>query len=309
MLAMKIKSIPEPTNGDVIVYPEVAQTWLAQHNYEHQRAIRSYHVTTLTKEMMCDRFRQKTQINFCRLGDTYALTNGQHTLSAIVASGRPQLLNVVVLDVESAQQIADDFSRHDTHLTRQLSTSLVAHEMDKYFGVTRTALDKMSAATLFYSYMVGDSPARATAQISHDEKLVTLKKYGELARSVINIAPISVKGMKSFAARKTTLAPMMVVYNYSPSICEEFYGGMFLDDGLKKGDARKALLNFFRETRTTGGGSGTLKSDKKAHPDHMLVKAQAIAFNAFVSRKDIIYLRPLAEDKTVEFKNIGVFSC
>lgn len=293
----------------MVVSPEVAGTWLANHNYEHQRQVRPTHVKTLTKEMQEGRFRQKTQVNFCRLNDVYALTNGQHTLNAIVQSGCAQLLNVVVLDVDNTDQIADDFARHDTHLTRRISDSLVAHEMDKYFGVTRTMLNQMTAGAMFYAYMNGEITQRSAHNLSHDAKLIMLKKHGELARDAMQTLPSLTKSQSIVATRKTTVAAMMIVYKYSPSMCVEFYGGMFLDDGLRRGDPRKTLLTYFRETKTAGGASNTMSEAKRAVADHMLVKAQALAFNAFAARKDLLIIRPNFESKTVEFKNIGVFSC
>ena len=292
-----------PQDGYQIVPPQLARYWLDSFNYEHQRKIRPYHVNALADEMKQGRFRKKTQINFCELDGRYFLTNGQHTLSAIVSSCVPCELSVVVLHCKSMSEVADDFTRHDTHLTRQLHDSMVAHEIDKELGVTKTELKWIAAACIFYMYMIGELKTKSKVQISNDIKLQAILQYGEKARDAFRCYINPEVSAKTYLTRKTTLACALHVYLYDASLCEDFYGKMAEDDGLKLGDPRKTLLEFLRESRLQG--SGAVNAGRKVYLDHHLIKAQSVAFNYYVSRKPLKLIRVDRDAKTAIFKGPG----
>lgn len=292
-----------PRDGYFYVSPGVARDWLANYNYEHQRNIRPAHVANLRKEIESGRFRQKTQINFCSMDGHYFLTNGQHTLSAIAGSGNSVLLSVIVLQVADKSEIADDFSRHDTHLTRQISDSLVAHEIDKHFGITRTEMNIVSAACMQYAYMVGEIPLRAHGGFSNDEKLAITRRHGWLAVKCVKL--LCCAGGRSYLTRKTTVAACMITMNSCPDICAEFFMGIAKDDGLKQGDPRKTILNAFLNT-VSGSVSGVrVAKDRKS--DHEFVKMIAVAWNAFVSRKSLSLIRINFDSREVTFDKCGTF--
>ena len=293
-----------PQDGYKIVTPQLAQYWLGEFNYEHQRRLRQWHVDTLAGEMAFGRFRKRTQINFCEVNGDFFLTNGQHTLNAIVKSQAPCELSVIVLSCANMTEVANDFSRHDTHLTRQMSDSLVAHEIDLLLGVTKTELNMISAACFYYMYMKREIRTKSKSQISHDAKLDSVMKYGELAKNALFTLQEPGKKGVSFLCRRTTLSCAMFLYNQEPSLCEDFYGEISKDDGLKRSDPRKTLLEWLRQTITHGGGYESISS-KKTTPDHILVKAQATAFNAYIERRELKIIRTDRDAKTATFKGIG----
>ena len=295
----------QPCDGYQVVTSEGARYWLSHFNYDKQRKIRPAHVSQLALEMQEGRFREKTQVNFCKLDDTFHLTNGQHTLSAIVQSGVSCLLSVVVLEVEDEEQIADDFTRHDTHLTRTMSDSLIAHNMHDWLGVSRTDLGYIASACVYRLFMEGRIQTRAQQQVSHDVKLNAVREYGSSGTYALRLFDGRIRDM-NFLRRKTTLAPAMIAWDHDPILCGNFYGVMAEDDGLRRKDPRKTLLDFLRMT-TTLGGAFTAAAGKKPMPDHMLVKAQALAWNAFVDDRELSFLRPDRQAKTVTFRRIGTY--
>ncbi len=296
-----------PADGYQVITPEIAQQWLASWNYEHQRPIRSYHVANLAQEIVQGRFRDKTQINFCRLGEEFFLTNGQHTLSAIIKAQQPVLLSVIVFDVNSKHQIADDFTRHDTHLTRQLAVSLIAHEFNKTLEVTATELNWITAAVNYYAWMIGEAPLKSNTQMTNDVKLNQVVKYGELARSALRTYHEPNAKRKDYMVKRTTLSCAMHVYNWNPDACESFYGEISHDNGLLIGDPRKTLLDYMRETRSHSGGN--LSTVKKTVPDHYLIKANAQAFNAFINRRQLKIIRVSPEAQAALFDGPGALKC
>jgi hypothetical protein len=303
----KMSIIHLPIDGYQVITPEIAQQWLASWNYEHQRPIRAYHVNNLAQEILQGRFREKTQINFCQLGGEFYLTNGQHTLSAIIKAQLPVLLSVIVLDVHSKQQIADDFTRHDTHLTRQLAVSLVAHEINKTLEVTATELNWIAAAVNYYAWMIKASSLKSSTQMTNDVKLNQILKYGALARDALRTYHEPNAKRRDYMVKRTTLACAMHVYNWNPDACALFYGEISRDNGLLIGDPRKTLLDYMRETRSNGGGS--ISTVKKSVPDHYYPKAHAQAFNAFVNRKQLKIIRVNIDATEAVFNGPGAVRC
>jgi hypothetical protein len=299
---LDMQSMPE--EGVYIVTPFDAAHWLEVANYEHQRPIRQWHVSNLKKEIDAGRFRKKTQVSFCRLNDKYMLINGQHTLTAIKTSGVPCLLSVVIHDVSTMEEVADLYAQEDTHLTRRFADSLVAHEEHIRLGITITEMSWVAAACAYFAFMVGELDSKGASAITHTEKHLLTRKYGELAVSALRLV-VNPSGHKNnYANRKTTLGPMMFVFRNDPNLCENFWGEMFKDDGLRVGDPRKTLLGIFRDSTTIGGRSGAL-GVKRTFADHHLVKAQAVAFNAFVDRRQLKLIKYSHDDRTVEFKGVG----
>lgn len=291
-----------PVEGFYEVGPQLAAFWLSNFGYQHQRPIRSYHVTSLAAEMVASRFRQRTQVNFCFLDGRYHLTNGQHTLSAIVKSGITQTLCVVVLQVSTEREIADDFSRHDTHLTRRLGDSLVAHEVHKDFGCSLTDLNLISAGSAYYAYATKEINNRSSLTLTHDQKLAIILRHRDLSMAALRI--IADHKNKGFLTRKTTFASIMFCLSGQREMAEEFWSVLVADDGLRRGDPRKTLLDWLREVTTIGGSTGA-RSATRALPDHVLVKGIAAAWNAFANRRDLVLIRPKTEGGEATFDMVG----
>jgi hypothetical protein len=298
-----------PVEGVQTVSPKQALMWFDAFRYEHQRKIRNYHVNTLAHEMSRGRFLDKTSIHFCVVTSgphkEYALVNGQHTLQAIIKSDRPANLMVIVNQCETWAEVADQFARHDTHLTRQLTDSLAAHEVDSHFGITKTELKWITAATLYYAYIIDAIPHKAAARISHDSKLNLVMDHGESFRPCLSIVSGFKGAANAWATRKTTFAAMRIMYEYDPTTATLFWRGILEDDGLKKGDPRKALLRMFQSTGTAGGGADL---SRRSINDSQWMKAISLAWNAYAEHRSIAFLKvPLQSVKTVSFTGIGAF--
>jgi hypothetical protein len=292
-----------PTDGDYLVTAEMASHWLSALNYVYQRVIRSYHVTALANEMKNGRFRVRTQINFCQTPDqAFHLVNGQHTLAAIVKSGIGQTLSVVITQCKNMREVADDFARYDTHLTRQISDSLYAHEVDKHFGLTKSELKWVTAASMYYSYMIGDTKSKtAKTVLSNDEKLKLVMLHGADISAALKV----INGhYKYYLVRKSTVSCMAITRKYDNKISEDFWLKMAEYDGLRARDPRKHLLEFLKSTGIPGGNKDKIS---KTFPDHIFVKNIAIAWKAYIEQREITLFRPDHDAKTVEFKNIGIF--
>jgi len=291
-------TITAPKEGIYMVDKQLSSVWLSNFNYEHQRPMRSAHMRGLARMMEEGKFRQKTQIAFVEFAGRHHLTNGQHTLSAIVASGRSQMLDVVVSRAATAEELADDYARHDTHLTRRFADSLVAHECDKALGVNRTQLGWMVAAIQYYAYITGVRSTDSTTQLTHDEKLSLLREYGDLAKSAIDLF----EGFQNntWMTRKSTIAPAMFVYQHQPEMASKFWRTFARDDGLRIGDPRKTLRDWLRDS-VTQGASGSRLGLKSFE----LTKGIAACWNAWVDDRTLRFVRIDRDAQTVSFLRCG----
>jgi len=286
-----------------IVTPELATAWLASYHYAGQRQFKDWHRNNLARMMREGCFRPKTQIAFVRVRDRFYLTNGQHTLSAIVTSGLSQELSIVINVGADLNDVADDFSRHDTHLTRRFGDSLVAHGVHESLGVPITALHAITAACSFYALITGETNTKA-ANLTHDDKLAIVNRHGELGVEAWNL--FEGRQNKTYLTRKTTLASAMVCLSGHDS-AREFWIPLAMDDGLRQGDPRKTLLDWLRSRTTPGGSYGKIANPGKIATDHELVKACASAWNSWVAGKELKIIRVNFEATDATFDNIGSY--
>ena len=306
MLAqMKSDSVWQPKEGFILVTPQMASRWRVEHHYDGQRVFKQWHCKNLADMMRAGLFRPKTQIAFVRLGDKLFMTNGQHTLAAIELSGVPQLLSVVINDANSEQEVADDFARHDTHLTRQFADSLVAHDVHSDLGVTSTALNSIAAACIFYEQMLGQMTVRGAQMITHDEKLRIVRKHGELG--VIAWRFFEGAYTKKYLIRRTTLAPAMACAAETLDMAEAFWVAIARDDGLRAADPRKTLLEWLRIRSTVGGRYGNVNASGQVASEHELVKGISVAWNAWVRGDDLKMIKVNFDAPTATFANVGTF--
>lgn len=283
--------IRDPSEAIQIVTPITALHWLENYNYDRQRRLRPLHVKALAREIVEGRFRDKTQISFCRLKKAYYLVNGQHTLSAIHMANVPTRLSVTVTEVASEEHVADEFTRHDTHLTRSASDALYAHRVDEELGVTATELQRITAAAVAYSYMIGEISTNQTTSIPHDVKLAMVRSRGPAIRDALRAIgwPLFRKN-SGWSYRKSLLATIAITHYFQPDISVEFWGAIAADDGLAANDPRKVLLKKYEQSTMHSGVIGRRSGGEIIHESH-IPKLAAAAWNAFVGRRPLTFLK------------------
>lgn len=293
-----------PTEGIQMVTPEMAFYWLENCVYPGQRPVRDWQVRSLAKEMEQGRFTQKTMIHFCTLDHHSYLVNGQHTLSAMVRSGCSNLLTVIVTPCTDPEQVADIYARHDTHLTRRIHDSLVAHGIGAEFGVSSTQLNFMTAAIMLYAYMTQEISIFSATRVTNDEKLVLIRKHGaDFVRALAVLDGFCGQRYR-FMQGKPCLCAVRITLDYDAEIATDFWRTMLADDGLRAGDPRKALLTFLTNSRF--GGSPVL-GKRTLTPAHFL-KGISYGWNAFMRNEELAFIKILNRKFTeVEFQGIGKF--
>ncbi len=268
------------------VTPQMAEAWLKQNRYERQRNVRPRHVEFLAEEMRRGNFRQGTQIHFAEHEGCLHLVNGQHTLSAIVKSGIPQVLDIC--QTEEDPSIA--YYRHDNGLKRTSADMFSSMCIPQEFGLTNTQTNALGAAVRFIEYNFHRDFSRSGKEmpVHPDDQLRLIREYGEYAETYFDIAVGRPKHMRHSIERSATLAVALVTLRYAyPTMGDmvtDFWKGAIFDDGLSAKDPRKAANVHLLTTGMGGGGQGyTIQTKTPEYSSRYI----ANCWNAWVDKREI----------------------
>lgn len=231
----------------VSVTPTMARQWLKSSIWKKQRQLRPWHVEELAEAMRRGEFTKGTQIHFARFGEDIHNVNGRHTLEAVVAFDNPIELSVLTTKVQSDQEIADLYSRHDRHLSRTLSDTYEAHGIAEEHGLNRGQVDKIGAGIA--AIMGGFMPSRSKDNRGYDmrsadERTRQMKTYVTEGKRFLDI----IKGSPAASAAQlrtgSVLGVAMLTFKKDKEAAERFWSQVAFCDGLSVGDPRKTLMNW-----------------------------------------------------------------
>lgn len=290
-----------------VIDPEEAQRILINCQYDGQRKIRDNHVVFLADEMKLGKFKPTAQVVIAKQLDTERslITNGRHTLSAIVRSGIPQ--QVVYHEYETAndRETAEVYGAIDVNLSRTMYDQFAAMQLADELGLTPTQLSSLSGG-------VSVIDSKFTSQRHGRKHLYThaeqLRGYAEhMHRYVEDIAGMPWE-IAHAMHRSVTVGLALVTYKFSAVA----YGGLVISNfwnkstfgtELKADDPRwvahKHLL-----TTSLGGGGRTANSRTVITPAYSS-RYLANCFNAFVEKRPLT--KTLVRDATVPIQINGSF--
>lgn len=284
----------------VTVTPEMAMEWTARNTYEHQRAVAPLHVKFLAEEMERGAFKQDTVIEFCRLNGSDLLTDGQHRLSAIVASGKQQRFVIVRRLLKNEDEVALDYTKTDKGKRRTTADDYKVLLLEEELGLTATQVNKLGGAVVLLNGRFANHFPRT---MHTDERLKLMREYNDAYGAFLEISAGCSRDMYVRLARAATLAVALVTLRYSVLVyknqVEEFWKGTIYDDGLRAFDPRKAANRHLLDTGMVGGAQGgSRKISTAAYSSRYL----ANCFNAYVSGKQLSYSKVFDTSKPIEIK-------
>ncbi len=261
--------------------PDKANAILSRMPYEHQRNIARRSVEFLAEEMRRGAFKQDTPIELSSANgsNSWMLTDGQHRLSAVVASGKEQRFVVVRRRLQSDDEIAMDYTRTDKGRIRSVFDDYKVLSIDTELGLTQTQVNKFGAAV----NMIINGFSSPRGKIHTDDRLRLMREYDTAYADFLEIAVNCSGGMRKAIERSATLAVALVTHRYSVKSygkrVEEFWTGAIWDDGLRIGDPRKTANRHLLETSMAGGGANSQYTVSAAYSARFL----ATCFNSFVA--------------------------
>ena len=276
------------------VTPKMAREWLRQNIFERQRNMRPHHRDNLVKEIQAERFIQGTQIHFVRCDGERFLVNGQHTLSAIEKSVIPVTLSILISDADTMEEVAELYSRHDNHLSRSILDAIRARDLHSQIGMSLDHARRVAGAVRFIS----SGFRRSDTNISREDVLAEIRdweeegsaffdaiKKGHMAQSLITKAPI--------------LSMALVTLRHQEVAARKFWIQVARDDGLHRGDPRKALHEFINMTRVR---HGAFVRGTSVVTQAYTARAVAAAWNAFFSKKSLTRIHVYDPDREILIK-------
>lgn len=281
------------TEVDVMtVTPEMAQAWLTGNRYEHQRNVRTSHVRYLAEEIERGAFKQDTVIEFTSTDGEEWLTDGQHRLAAVVYAKTPQRFVIVKRKAKDESELAMDYTKTDQVLVRSTADAYRTLNIENELGLAFRQVNKLGAAVKFIYNRFNPS---GDMKIHRDDLLRMMREYNDAYGEFLEVTAGSPYEMKPRKERRATIAVAIVTFRYSAAVygsqkIEDFWTGVFLDDGLKLLDPRKVANRHLLEVGMTGG-TATRASSSIGTP-YFSARYLATCFNAFVSGEQMKFARP-----------------
>lgn len=270
--------------GVTLVTPQMAQEWLETYKYDLQRNVRQVKVKQLANAIKAGQFTDNL-VQIANLNGKSYLTNGQHTMMAIVEADIPIEIVVATYFVESVDDVAELYyttdinnkrTLHDMYRTKGLNESLgyTAQELGCFGGALRLAESGFS---------------RHEAQLmSYDdlaEKMYEWKPYCDKYLDIIRGCVLTTAGMM----RKPIMAVGLVTTRYASEKNEDFWRVVGNNDNTTQGDPRRVLHYFLMQTKIVGGGM-----------EYVVSRSVVKCWNAYFSGKQMQYIRASATGSSIK---------
>lgn len=247
--------------------------------YERNRGISKQHVSLLREQMQRGTWLAKSPLDFARKPDgSLTLVNGHHRLAAQSESNVDIEWQIIVHDVADDDDLASLFWRFDTTMRkRSINNVLSAVGAADTLGLTSWNVSKYASAVRY----IGSGMASGNNQrgMLADDILRLMAEWQAEAlifQDCLALAP-KVVAAKMRSAQIFAVALITIRANQTKAI--SFWSGIAADDGLRRGDPRKTLLDYMRDMHLASGGYTSS------------AVAAARAWNAYTAGKQLSMIR------------------
>jgi len=239
---------------DAVISPDYAWHMVTKYNYSKQREPSLKHAGALSEAIRRDAFRSYTSIEFAVLNEIPQLINGQHTLRAIAGAGKPVPLCIHFHLVSTEQEIENLYSLYDNGRLRRMRD--VSGNIGEELGLSVKERDAYAVAVSVINFGFtpssgNDSPIKIFEAKDFEFRKKLMREYATEAKAVfaaINDGPAY--NVKLFL-RGQIIAVAIQTFRVNSAKAIDFWRGASMDDGLKAGDPRKALITWLRNESTT----------------------------------------------------------
>lgn len=221
-------------------------------NEERGRA----HIDALARQMTDGVWLPKSPIDFARMPDgTLTLVNGHHRMLAQVKSARDIEWNVIIHDVESEEEIASLFWRFDTVMrVRSMHNVLDGVNAAENLDLSKSGTIALSRAAVFIDNGMRPTGGYYSKTYTPAEKLALMSDWQIEARVYEDAISSAIKDARRKLYGAQIMAVALVTLRAHTESAIKFWSGIADDDGLRRGDPRKTLLDFMRDTHAAGSG-------------------------------------------------------
>lgn len=241
-----------------VVTPEMAREWLASNSYDRQRPLQRKHVAYLAAQMRNGLFVQNTTIRFAKVGTSTRLIDGQHRLSAVVASDKPMSFNVVIDDLSNEHDMAWTYGHIDVgkrRTNRDVYHALNLRSEMQFEKFTHRSWNSFCAAINMIKHGGRSMGASGMPNRGGIEANIDLMKAYQLhANRYFSILPASLRSMKMYEVFYAPAIAMsaLVTFRFAPDRAEEFWKKVVFADHSNPSDVTSLLHTYLVSTPRYG---------------------------------------------------------
>ena len=268
--------------GRLIVAPHLATRILADLNYVHQRDIEPPHVKVISYLMQHDMWTQGSQLAFGRLNGELHLMNGQHRLTAVVETGIPVEFQVLIVDVATAEELHELYTRYDTtQRERKGGEVLNALNLPAQWGFSKSfANDVVGAAVVIANGMRRPVYTRDPLLTScHEFRVQLAEHWWPIAGELKELRKGADSDVSQRLFKAGFLSVMLVTMKYQPAKARVFWKRVMDNSGL----VRETPEHTFVKLLTGNSWRGDQDS---------CVAAAMLAWNAAYAGKKLVQIHP-----------------
>lgn len=274
--AIKQSAMVSMTTVDV----EMALSFLEKYSYERQRPLNEHTVHIYRDAIKEGNFTKGSQMHIAYTPDGKGyLINGQHRLWAIIEAQMPLQISLLESQVDSIEEIDRLYYREDANQRRTLTDSIRATSMSANTGLSAHFLKKLAAAVKVIELNGFRDTAGSRGIISADKALKLIGPWMDVAHIYRELVEAMRPCDRNRMTRAAIMAPALAILRDAGTQGYDFWMGVALDDGLKRGDPRKTLLDFIWKAESNKGKSRLTVA--------FTARAVANAWNAYVEDREL----------------------
>jgi len=268
--------------GRLLVTPAVAKRILSDLNYVHQRDIEPPHVKVIGYLMQNRMWTQGSQLAFGRLDGELHLMNGQHRLTAVVETGIPIEFQVLIVDVNTAEELHELYTRYDTtQRERKGGEVLNALNLPAQWGFSKSfANDVVGASVVIANGMRKPVYTRDPLLTScHEFRVQLAESWWPIARELKELRRGADSDVSKRLFKAGFLSVMLVTMKHQPAKARVFWRRVMDNSGLVRETPEHTFVNLVNRN--------SWKGDQDS-----CIAAAMLAWNAAYAGKKLVQIHP-----------------
>lgn len=230
------------------ISPAAAQVLYDDKNFVDNRRFDEVHAEAIAYAMMEGHVGATETITVVLWDGKEYLVDGQHRMWAVTQLSEPWEFTINFKRVKTWEDVCSAYGDEDLGKKRSTEVCAKALSVDDQVGTSKKLFkNALSASKLINVGFDDGSKAKLKISRNNHHTIETVLNYRKEWKKVDAAYKKGDPNTKKLFFNQATVAVAGLTYRHCPDKAEEFWGVMLADDGLKKGDPRKALLDFLRD--------------------------------------------------------------
>jgi len=279
------------------ITPKQAAAWLDR-NYKHNRPLNSQHVDFLAREMNLGRFTIAT-IHFMYVGNDAHLVNGQHTLNAIVTSGKPQTCVVIREHNCKESDLPRVYMHYDVQRRRSFGDSAAAFSLHEKMGIPKSWVEYTAGAIKFATanFHIASSGWNYR-KLAVADLFEMVPKWSPEIKLILDAIEGGNNNVTRVIKKQAVLSIALITAYYQPEQAHVFWNKATHNDGLSVGDPCRALYEYLPKTIAKQVSNDPVPRD-------VIARAVSYCWNAHFEDRLLTLIRVRQRERNIPIKILG----